>query len=215
MDLGIQQAAKLAPKNTLPLGWLGRANAPLARPDWATIAGLTATQHKNLLAQIAYDKSVWDYEKIGQDNELGRYQFTPATLEEYSLLVAGSYSSYGTDAVNYRHTWRQPNNTYANYLEDISGSQGFLSNPTAQELLSYAILLNLYNEAVRIKAIQVTDTADVLAGMLYVSLELGAGSMASSSNPHGTGAFAWRYFNEGDGADYYNAGRYAVAVLSK
>jgi hypothetical protein len=215
MDLGIQQAAKSAPKNPLSSGWLGRATAPLSRPDWSAIAGLTAAQHTNLLAQIGYDKSAWDYEKIGTSNELGRYQISPATLEEYSLLVAGSYASYGADAVNYRHVWRQPNNTYANYLEDISGLNGFLSNPTAQELLAYGILLNLYNEAVRVKAIQTTDGAETLAGMLYVAWQLGAGSMASSVNPTGTGAFAWRYFNEGSGADYYNAGRYAIAVLSK
>lgn len=215
MDLGIQQAAKSAPKNPLPVGWLGRANAPLARPDWASISGLTATQHTNLLAQIAYDKSTWNYEKIGTSNELGRYQISPAMLEEYSLLVVGSYASYGNDAVNYRHVWRQPNDTYANYLEDITSLNGFLSNPTAQELLAYGILLNLYNEAVRVKSIQSTDSADVMAGMLYVSWQLGPGTMASSTNPHGTGAFAWRYFNEGSGADYYNAGRYSIVVLSK
>lgn len=215
MNLGIQQAGRLAPKTPCPLGWLGRAEAPLARPDWSAIAGLTAIQHKNLLAQIAYDMSAWAYDKIGTGNELGRYQFTPARLEGYSLLATGSVTNYGTDAVNYRHTWRQPNNTYANYLNDISGLQDFLSNQTAQELLAYQLLSDLYNEATRINVIQTADTADMLAGMLYVSWVLGVGSVVTPGNPQGTGAFAWRHFNVGTGADYYNAGRYAIAVLSK
>lgn len=215
MSSGIQAAGKLAPKTPVPLAWLGRAEAPLGRPDWASIGSLTAVEHKNLLAQIAYDLSAWSYEKIGLANELGRYQVTPARLETYNLLAAGSVGNYGTDAVNYRHTWRQPNNTYANYLGDIAGLQDFLSNQTAQELLAYQLLLDLYSEAIRIRAIQTTDAADVVAGMLYVCWVLGVGEATSSINPHGTGAFAWRYFNEGAGADYYNAGRYAVAVLSK
>lgn len=215
MNLGIQHAGRLAPKTPLPLGWLGRAEAPLARPDWASITGLTAIQHKNLLAQIAYDLSAWEYDKIGINNELGRYQFTPSRLEGYNLLTAGSVANYGTDAVNYRHTWRQSNNTYANYLSDIGGAQEFLTNQTAQELLAYQFVLDLYNEATRINVIQTADTTDIVAGMLYVSWVLGVGSVVTPANPTGTGAFAWRHFNVGTGADYYNAGRYAIAVLSK
>lgn len=215
MNLGIQQAGRLATKTPCPISWLGRAEAPLARPDWAVIPGLTAPQHKNLLAQIAYDLSTWEYEKIGDNNELGRYQFIAERLEEYNLLASGSVTEYGSDAVNYKHTWRQPNNTYANYLSDVTSLQNFLVNPTAQELLAYQLLLDLYNNATRINVIQTADTADMLAGMLYVSWVLGVGTVVTPSNPTGTGAFAWRHFNIGDGADYYNAGRYAVAVLSK
>lgn len=215
MDAGIKAAFRQAPLNPLPLAWLGRAEAPQARPDWAVVANLTSTEHKNLVSQIAYTLSSWNYAKIGTSNELGRYQASVPTLETYGLLVTGSYAAYGTSAVNYQHCWKAATNTYSEYLSDVAGQQDFLTNKTAQELLAYQRVFDLYNEAVRINAIQGTDSADVVAGMLFVAWILGVGVPASGTYPQGTGAYAWRYSNVGSAASYYNAGRYAVLVLSK
>lgn len=215
MDLGIQNAFRQAPLNPLPLAWLGRSEAPQPRPDWAAVSGLTATQHRNLLSQMAYTLSDWNYSKIGNNKELGRFQIDVPTLEAYGLLVAGSFAAYGTDAVNYQHCWRSSANTYAEYLSDVANQQDFLTNQTAQELLAYQRVFDLFNEAVRINAIQGTDTADVVAGMIFVAWVLGVGVPASGTYPQGTGSYAWRYSNVGSAAAYFNAGRYAVAVLSK
>lgn len=215
MDAGIQQAARTAPRDPLPVAWLGRADAPVPCPDWAVIAQLSATQLRNLLAQIAYTASGWDYKKIGSNNELGRYQVTPQTLETYGYLTAGATASYGTDSVNYQHVWRAFSNTYADYLIDIGNMTEFLNNTTAQEFLSYQRLTDLYNACVKIGAIKTNDTADVVAGMLYVSWELGVGTPANINNSSGSGAYAWRYFNVGAGATYYASGRYSVTILSK
>lgn len=215
MDAGIQQATRTAPRDPLPVAWLGRADAPVPCPDWAVIAQLSATQLRNLLAQIAYTASVWDYKKIGSNNELGRYQVTPQTLETYGYLTAGATASYGTDSVNYQHVWRAFSNTYADYLIDIGNMTEFLNNTTAQEFLSYQRLTDLYNACVKIGAIKTNDTADVVAGMLYVSWELGVGTPANINNSSGSGAYAWRYFNVGAGATYYASGRYSVTILSK
>lgn len=215
MNAGIQQAARTAPRDPLPVAWLGRADAPVSCPDWAVIAQLSATQLRNLLAQIAYTASNWDYKKIGSNNELGRYQVTPQTLEIYGYLTAGATASYGTDSVNYQHCWRAFSNTYADYLIDIGSITEFLNNTTAQEFLSYQRLTDLYNGCVKIGAIKTNDTADVVAGMLYVAWELGVGAPANINNSSGTGAYAWRYFNVGAGAGYYASGRYSVTILSK
>lgn len=215
MDLGIQQAATQAPATPLPTAWLGRVEAPFARPDWAVVAGLTSVQHRNLLSQMAYNFSEWAYNKIGTNNELGRYQITVTQLESYGLLAPGSFVAYGTDAVNYQNCWRAPASTYADYLADVVNLLDFLSNKTAQEQLANQRLLDLYNSCIRINTIQGNDSNEVVAGMLYVAWVLGAGSAPSATNPAGTGAYAWRYFNVGSGAAYYNAGRYAVVVLSK
>jgi len=215
MDLGIQQAATQAPAAALPTAWLGRAEAPFPRPDWAAISGLTSVQHRNLLSQMAYNFSTWAYDKIGTNNELGRYQFTVEQLEYYGLLAPGSYSAYGTDAVNYQNCWRAPASTYADYLADVTNLLDFLSNKTAQEQLANQRLVDLYNSCVRINTIQGNDSGEVVAGMLYVAWVLGVGSAPSAGNLTGTGAYAWRYSNIGAGAAYYNAGRYAVVVLSK
>lgn len=215
MDAGIAQASRQAPATPLPASWLGRADVPTARPDWAIIPVLSATQQENLLAQMAYNISIWDYKKIGTNNELGRYQADTTVLELYGLIVPGSNESYGTDSVNYQHCWRPANNTYAEYLLDVNSLLDFLTNTTAQEALASQRLLDLYNSAVRINTIQGNDAPDVVAGMLYVCWQLGVGTPANANNPVGTGAYAWRYSNVGAGANYYNAGRYSVTVLSK
>jgi hypothetical protein len=54
-----------------------------------------------------------------------------------------------------------------------------------------------------------------VAGLLYVAWELGTGSTPTVNEQSGTGAYAWRYFGVGAGNNYYSAGRYAIAVLSK
>jgi hypothetical protein len=73
----------------------------------------------------------------------------------------------------------------------------------------------LYSDCIKIAAIKINDTADVVAGMLYVAWELGAGTAATLNNTTGTGAYAWRYFSVGTGASNYTAGRYAISILSK
>jgi hypothetical protein len=159
--------------------------------------------------------SVWDYKKIGTNNELGRYQFDTNLLETYGLLTAGSNVSYGTDCVNYQHCWRAPASTYADYLSEVANINDFLNNTSAQEFLAYQRLEDLYSNCVKIAAIKTNDTADVVAGMLYVAWTLGAGTAATLNNTNGTGAYAWRYFSVGTGASYYTAGRYAITILSK
>ena len=215
MDAGIRQAARTAPVSPLPISWLGRSDMPVPCPDWAVIAQLSTVQLRNLLAQIGYVSSNWNYAKIGTANRLGRYQFAPEILESYGLLTVGATASYGTDAVNYQHCWRAPTSTYADYMVEISSLTEFLNNATAQEFLAYQRLQDLYSGCIKIGAIKTNDAADVVAGLLYVSWELGVGTPSTLNNSSGTGAYAWRYFNVGTGATYYATGRYAVEVLSK
>ena len=140
MDAGIAQASRILPPNPLPVSWLGRPDAPHPCPDWAVIAQLSSAQQQNLLAQIAYVSSEWDYKKISTNNELGRYQFDTNTLEAYGLLTVGSTASYGTDAVNYQHCWRAPASTYANYLSEVANINDFLTNTSALIVLNFSLL---------------------------------------------------------------------------
>lgn len=220
MDLGILSAAGVPITNPLPASWLGRIDAPPIPPAWANFGTLSSVQLKNLQAQLAYDLSAWDYTLIGNNNELGRYQIQPQTLENYGLLAPGSVGSYGTDAVNYRHCW-QPTvvnngqNVYENYFYNIINLRGFLSTSPAQEHLAYQMILDLYTSCTNVGAVQSTDTAETVAGMISVAWTLGTGTGPTPDNTAGTGAWAWRYNNLGDGANSYNSGRYAIAVLSR
>jgi hypothetical protein len=218
MDIGIQTAIGQPVKNPLPVSWLGRVDAPPTPPTWARVGKLSATQLTALQAQIAYDMSAWNYNKVGGDNQIGRYQFTAQTLEDYGLLAVGSVKNYGTDAVNRLICWRPTVinngiNVYQNYFYNVANLTDFLNNSTAQEHLTYQYISDLYYALLDINAIREEDNSDTAAGMIYVAWMLGVGEPAGVF-PTGTGAWSWRYTNNGLGIDPFNAGRYAVTVLA-
>lgn len=219
MDVGPNSAIARPIINPLPVSWLGRADAPLDIPAAANIFRLTSTEIKNLLCQIAYDKSAWNYQKIGASNQLGRYQFSSTTLENYGLLATGSNSTFGTDCVNHLTCWRpttiRNSNSYATYNYNITSLAGFLNSVASQEHLAYQIVYDLYNTLAANNAITFDDSADMVAGMIYVAWNLGPGLSPSIGYPNGTGAYAWRYWGIGDGANLYNSGRYSVTILSQ
>jgi len=206
MDSGFRNAIGKAVAKPLPISWLGRADAPLS-PTVLTIPQLTATNIKNLQAQIGYDLSQWDYSLIGTDNQLGRYQFSTKMLETYGLLAPGSNLHYGTDCVNYSTCWRpitirKNSNSYADYNYNITSLNGFLTSIASQEHLAYQLILDIYTGLIANYGIVSTDTADIVAGMIYVGWTLGVAD-----------AYSWRYSALGDGINSFNSGRYAVTVL--
>ena len=221
MDAGLQQATGQQVSNPLPLSWLQLATSPTRLPDWAKIGSLTSNQVHALQAQIGYDLSAWNYKLVGPNNQLGRYQFSTSTLEQYGLLIAGSNTNYGTSCVNYQFCWAPSSQTKASfnssiqYIYNTPNITTFLNSPTAQEHLNYQILNDLYLSLVKINAITPTDTADIVGGMLYVALQIGAGSAPGNNNPTGTGAYAWRYWAIGNAEQYYNSGRYAITFLAQ
>lgn len=222
MDIGLQQAILFPVPESVPESWLNKADAPPTPPLWANIDKLSSIQIKNLLAQIAYDASNWDYTKIGPKNKLGRYQISPQTLEDYGLLAKDSNRLYGIDCINYKHCWRsvvirKNTNSYANYIYNVESLRGFLQSTNSQEHLAFQILYDLYTSLLQNGGIVDTDTADVVAGMLYAAWEIGAGTTPTSNNVNGSGAVAWRYYSVGTGevASKYNSGRYAITILSR
>lgn len=221
LDPGIKQSiGKLVP-TPLPTSWLGLKTAPIVPPYWAVIPALTITHIRNLMAQIGYDASIWDYLKVSEDYRIGRYQFSPIVLEAYGLLAYGSREAYGDDCVNYVHCWDPVVNIkngsaqpFQTYFYNANSLDGFLASIPAQEYLAYQRLVDLYFASVNLGVIKESDTAETIAGMIYVAWKMGVGSKPSANNATGTGAYAWRYFNVGNGVDPFNSGRYAISVLS-
>lgn len=219
MDIGPQNAKGQSVQNPLPPSWLGLPTAPLHIPDSAKIFQLTSPQVRALQGQISYDASGWNYQLIGSDNQLGRYQYNTQTLENYGLLAAGSNAQYGTDCVNYLHCWKSTtirgSNAFSAYTYNVTSLSAFLTSTATQDHLAYQIVYDLYNTLASLGAITQQDTADVVAGMIYVGWKLGAGSLPTNTNISGTGAYAWRFSGIGNGVAPYNSGRYAVATLSQ
>lgn len=206
---GIINAGATAVQTPLPPTWINQINAPGPPQSWIpTINVLSFIQLKLLAAQIAYDKSQWNSTLIGPDNQLGRYQITAAQLETYGLLSPGSTATYGTDAVNYLHCWmpiyqRRSASSYVNYMFNITSLRNFLNNVSAQDQLEYQIISDTYIALTKTSAINPADTAEVVAGMIYVGIDLGISQ-----------AYQWRYSGTGNGVNAYNSGRYAVTVLN-
>lgn len=211
MDQGIQAALNSALPTPLPQSWLGRVDAPIGTPGWAQIDALSNVQLTNLVAQIGYDLSQWDYTKF--NSGVGRYQFTPQQLEDYGLLAKGSVAAYPTNAVTRKICWASW--VVDNYIHDIRNLSEFLNSAVSQDHLAYHHINIIYTGLKKIDAVLTTDTADTVAGMIYVGWMLGTGAGPTTGSSQGTGAYAWRYYNSGAGTNYYNAGRYAVTVLSQ
>ena len=208
MDSGIVQSAAQPVANPLPPVWLNLPAAPAALPDWAKFGRLSATEIYNLLAQIGYDLTRWNYYAVGSDNQLGRYQFTAQTLETYGLLLPGSLEAYGSGCVNHRQCWtpayvRSATSSYANYLYNTLSLWDFLSNRAAQDHLAYQVLYDLYMDLTKSDGILDADSTDIVAGMLSVAWTLGI-----------SGASSWRQTGSGAGIQAFNSGRYAITVLS-
>lgn len=219
MDAGIKLVMGIPVSDPLPSSWLGKRDAPPGVPMWALIPGLSTTQIRNLIAQIGYNKSQWDYSKVGNDNRLGRYQFASDVLEGYGLLVPGANAEYGSDCVNYSHCWspqyvRRASTSYSSYMYNTTSLSGFLTNTIAQEHLAYQYLYDLYTNMTKIRAITLDDNPETLGGMLYVGWELGSGTAITHESSIGAGAYAWRYSGAGNGSAAFVAGKYATGALS-
>jgi hypothetical protein len=219
LDAGPKLAAGQVVPNPLPVTWLGLATVTPTHPLWANINNLTSTQTRNLLAQISYDASAWNYQLIGTNNQLGRYQVSTNILESYGILAPGSNTAYGTGCIYYRHCWQQnvmiKSNANGNYTYNVASYQEFLNSNIAQEHLAYQLIYDMNQALVGLNAIKTADTADVIAGMIYVGWTLGTGTAPVYNNTQGSGAYAWRYSGVGAGIPSYNSGRYAINILSQ
>lgn len=219
MDLGFKLAAGQDIPTPLPQIWLTRPTASQQATADVRINTLSIRQQQLLACQIGYDLSQWDYKKIGTNNQLGRYQISTQTLEDYGLLARGSNSTYGINCVNYTQCWAPTKlslttvNSRNRYFYNVTSLADFLKSYQAQDHLFYQIMLDTYLDAKRTNIIVDSDTTDTIAGLIYVSLTLGTGNNVGI----GTGAYAWRYagIDRGfDGTNSFNSGRYAITVLT-
>jgi hypothetical protein len=219
MDTGQRAAQAQAIQKPLPVSWLGRVDAPLYPPNQTTLSLLTNQHIRTLQAQIAYDLSSWDSSHISLGYRLGKYQIFPKTLSDFGLIIPGAYEAHGADCVNYPRFWQSTTVTipssFVTFVYNVTDINSFFADSAAQDHLALQMIYQLYNSLKLNGAIQSTDTADVVAGMLYVGWTLGAGVAKTANDRSGTGAYAWRYSGIGDGINSYNSGRYAVTVLSQ
>lgn len=207
MDLGLLNAENYAIANPLPSSWLGKLDAPVAPFGFGPF---TTPQAKLLLSQLAYTCSYWDNKTYNLSTyTVGRYSITSSILSSYGYLNPQFTTAHGNSSMTYSVAWTG--------RDGITDLVQFLSNTRVQDRLAYQLLIDNYNNLVANQTIQDTDDSSVVAGLLFVSHLIGAGTGPSKQSLQGTGAYQWRKFGStnGDTYTYYNAGRYAISVLSQ
>ena len=200
-DKGPTDALTKSIKNPADKSYMSRADNPTPS---AGIGPLDATQVKALKTQIALNESGFNYgaTEAARGNYLGKYQIGGAVLADQGYIKPDAYAKYGTSAVNYPSSWTGK--------DGVTSKDAFLSNPTAQEESMDRLLQSNYKTLSKIGAVNGSDDAATVGGMLSTSHLLGAGG-AQTWRRTGTGADA----NNTSGTSYFNMGRYAVNVLAK
>lgn len=204
LDPGPSGAQGRAVNKRLPLDRLSQQPTPPGG-----IGPLTVSDVRGIMAQMGWRESTWNYSAQNQYGYLGKYQFGAAALVDRGYIRRDYYSRFGQAALNNPDAWTNKNN--------ISDKDAWLASPRVQELVMYEQLQANYNQLVQNRGIKEGDDLCTIAGMLCVSHLLGP-NRGTATRP---GALGWRTSGTGvdangtSGTDYYNAGRYAIDVLSK
>lgn len=172
------------------------------------IGPLGASEVRAIMAQLGWRESNFNYSAVNQYGYIGKYQFGAAALVDRGYIKKDVYARYGQASLNRPDAWTGKNN--------ITNRTTWLSSPRIQELTMYEQLQANYSQMTKNRGIKSGDDSCTIAGMLCVAHLLGP-------NRGGTvpGALGWRLTGTGtdangtSGGDYYNAGRYAIDVLSK
>ena len=207
MELGILGAGGRPVTNTVPVSWIGRPNSPVY---YGSMGNFSPVQLTSIMYQLAYISSKWDEKKYDLENyTVGKYAITSSLLVDYGYINSRFFKDHGPSSMTYAVAWTNKDN--------IGDLIQFLTNPTLQDKLVSQSLKNNYDVMMANGTISDSDSLAIVSGMLYVSHQIGTGTGPTSANPDGTGAHYWRWHGSTNNStyDYFNAGRYAIDVLSQ
>lgn len=198
IDLGIKNSIGQSVVNPIMSSWLSRADAPVAP---VAVTGFSIKQTNAMLAQLAYTASQWNPKLYnGTAYTAGRYQFTSDVLANYNYINQQFYQSHGASAMTYTVAWTG--------VDSMSDLIKFLGTVKIQDRLAAIYMQDNYDTMLTNGTISLDDDLPTIAGMLFVAQLLGLN------------ANQWRIYGTGVGPNninpisYFNAGRYAISVLS-
>jgi hypothetical protein len=167
-------------------------------PIDCTVGKLSKDEMTALFAQTGFSESGGDYAKTNSIGYVGKYQFG-----RLALIDAGYVKSSCTSnaQLNNPNSWTGKGG--------INSIDDWKSNGPAQESAMCDNVSRNYNQMVKSGAITADTSNEEVAGMLSVAHLLGAGG-ANTWRKGGGGADA----NGTTGADYFQRGKYALAVLA-
>lgn len=196
-DLGILNSVGKSVTYPVPVSWLGKPDAPTHR---GLFGNFTDTQINNMLAQLAYSCSQWNSKAFDLTKyTLGKYAVTSTQLAQYGYLNSKFVTSHGANSFTYAIAWTN--------TDGLSDAAQFLLSPITQDTLAFWLMQTNYNDLLASGGIIADDSASVVAGMLFVAHYLSSAQAAQQ----------WRAVGSTDNRtyDFYNAGRYAIEVISQ
>ena len=164
-----------------------------------TVGPLTGDDMTAYFAQIGNSESGGNYSSVNSIGYVGKYQFG------YSALIDGGYvkSTCKSNAqLNNPNNWIGKNG--------IDSLQTWLNSPSEQESAVCAFTNRNYSTMCKIGAVTSEQSAADVAGMLAVAHLLGPGGAKNYRQGNTGGADQYGT----TGAQYFQTGQYAVAVLA-
>jgi len=163
-----------------------------------TVGNLSKDQMTAYLSQIGKSESGGNYNTTNQLGYVGKYQMGYQALIDQGYIKSSVTSNAQLDNPN---SWTGK--------DGVTDKSAWLGNGSVQESAMIAYTKTNYTAMVANGAITADMPPEEVAGMMSVSHLLGAGG-ANTWRKGGGGADA----NGTSGADYFQRGKYAVAVLA-
>ena len=155
-----------------------------------TLKPLKAIDLTKIFAALGTELSNNNYSKIGDNGELGKYQFTASMLIDLGYVKRPSGGIISNTILDDTNIW--------NNVKGIKSKQDFLSNTAEQEAAMLSNTQNNYDTLVRLGKIKETDDYKVVGGLLTSAHVMGAKNADKLDKKDIAGQRAEKYFTLGN-----------------
>jgi hypothetical protein len=208
-NVGISQAGNGSITNKCPTDWLARPTSFKAPQAISTTAPvLTQLYSTNMIAELGYFESQWNYGNVSSDGtHVGKYMVDAQYLATAGYIKPDSITQYGNLTLSKTESWTN---------KDKIGSQSdFIKNTQVQDTLQDTEFNSNYAKLIANQGIYTSDDICTAAGMLFVAHKYRSADLAAEWRKNGKVKSPPTWVGTaGTAEEYYNHGRYAIDVLS-
>jgi len=155
-----------------------------------TLKPLKSQDLKAIFAALGSELSNNNYNKIGDNGEIGKYQFTASMLIDLGYVKRPAGGIITNTILDNSSIW--------NNLNGIKSKADFLSNTAEQETAMFSNTQNNYDVLVRLGKIKETDDYKVVGGLIASAHVMGAKNADKLDKKDIAGQRAEKYFTIGN-----------------
>lgn len=157
-----------------------------------TLKPLKTQDLKSIFAALGSELSNNNYTKIGDNGELGKYQFTASMLIDLGYVQRPAGGIISNTILDTPSLW--------NNLNGIKSKTDFINNTAEQETAMFSNTQNNYNTLVRLGKIKETDDYKIVGGLIASAHVMGAKNADKLDKKDIAGQRAEKYFVLGNSA---------------